>query len=336
VIAFRDVRVFDGASFLEPTTVVVDGARIASIGERPPGDSEEIDGRGRTLLPGFIDCHVHLGFFEPRTVLQGGVTTVRDLGWPPDRIACGPGGPDLLFAGPMLTAPGGYPSRAAWAPGGTAREVRDAGEGRRAVAELAALGVAVVKVAQEPRAGPTLSPEVLGAICNEAHSRNLRVTSHCGSLDQLRTALDAGFDELAHGLWSDERIPDEAISEMLAAGIVVVPTLHVHPSPARIDNLRRFVAAGGRVVYGTDMGNPPVPPGIDAEELRLMRAAGLPNEHVLSSATALAAEYLGLSDCGRVAPGARADLVLAKGDLRDDLSVLARPVLVVRAGEIVR
>src|SRR2546426_904373 len=73
-----------------------------------------------TLLPGFIDCHVHLGFFQPRAVLRGGVTTVRDLGWPLD-VALD-GGPDVLRAVQILTAPGGYPLRAGWAPKGTARE----------------------------------------------------------------------------------------------------------------------------------------------------------------------------------------------------------------------
>ncbi len=340
--AFCGAAVFDGVRSLGARTVLVEGGHIVAVGEagaRLPG-YEAVPGQGRTLLPGVIDCHVHLGLLKPARVLAGGVTTARDLGWPARRIfrlaaelSANPlAGPGLLAAGPMLTARGGYPARARWAPRGTAEEVGSAAAAAAAVRGLADRGAAVIKVAQEPRSGPTLPVEVLHSIVAVAHGRRLSVTSHCGSLAQLELALAAGVDELAHGLWSNETVPAEVIERMVSAGMVVVPTLHVDSSEARIGNLRRFLEAGGQVAYGTAMGNAGVPPGIDATELSMMARAGLAPAEVLAAATSGAARHLGLAGVGRIAEGAVADLVLVDGDPLADLGVLARPVMVLRQG----
>lgn len=89
-VAFAGVRVFDGVAMLEDQTVLVVRGRISARGpasevERPL-DARVVDGAGRTLLPGFVDAHVHIGFYDPKTVLRGGVTAARDLAWPPERI----------------------------------------------------------------------------------------------------------------------------------------------------------------------------------------------------------------------------------------------------------
>lgn len=346
-VAFAGVRVFDGVAMLQDQTVLVVRGRISARGpasevERPL-DARVVDGAGRTLLPGFVDAHVHIGFYDPKTVLRGGVTAARDLAWPPERIFSlarrlagrATEGPLLIAAGPMITAPGGYPTRASWAPAGTGLEVRTEAEAATAVADLAARGAGVIKVAQEPREGPVLPEEVLRAVVQEAHAAGLRVTSHLGSLGQLKAALDAGVDELAHGLWSDEEIPQPLVERMTAQGLTVVPTLHIDPTRVRIDNLGRFVAAGGRVVYGTDMGNTGPPLGIDPEELRLMVEAGMTSLEALAAATSGAADYLGLRDRGRIAPGAAADLVLVEGDPSRNFEALAQPLLVMREGRAV-
>jgi imidazolonepropionase-like amidohydrolase len=327
----RTVLVRDGViERLEP-----DG--VAAL---PPG-IRRVDGAGGTLLPGFIDTHVHLDFYPPAEVLRGGVTTVRDLGWHAPRLealrrhaersptAC----PRLLTAGQIITSPGGYPSPAAWAPPGTAREVDGAEQAASAVAELAAAGACVIKVALDPtRGAPALPGPTLAAVVGAARERGLGVTAHVATAAEAVKALEAGVDELAHWPFGED-LP-AGLVRRVASSMTVVPTLHIDPSPARRRGVRQFVAAGGRVLYGTDLGNQGPPPGVDVTELQLLMEAGLGPAAAVAAATSLAAEHLGLRGIGRVAPGWTADLLLVDGDPLQDVRALTRVRLVSRAGWI--
>ena len=121
------------------------------------------------------------------------------------------------------------------------------------------------------------------------------------------------------------RCADGADNQTVAAGLGV--------SSATVGKWRRrFVARGGRVVYGTDLGNQGPPPAVDTEELRLLVAAGLHPGQALAAATSTAAAHLGLAGTGRIAPGKRADLLLVDGDPLADLAALSRVRLVTRDG----
>jgi imidazolonepropionase-like amidohydrolase len=346
-LAIVGAAVFDGTGepALPARTVLVRGGRVELVGPAgelpPPPGAEVVDGAGCTLLPGIVDTHVHLDFYPPAQVLAGGVTTVRDLGWPAGRLAAlreaaevpGAASPRLLAAGQIVTVPGGYPTRAAWAPAGTARPVADATEATRAVAELAAAGAAVVKVALDDRVGPTLPGPVLAAVVAAARRHGLGVTAHVGTAREAEKALTAGVAELAHWPFDRRTLPEGLIAR-LAASVTVVPTLHIRPSPARRRGVRRFVELGGRVLYGTDLGNQGPPPAVDVEELRLLVAAGLSPAQALAAATSAAADHLGLAGAGRVTPGAAADLLLVAGDPLTDLAALASVRLVTRDGRV--
>jgi imidazolonepropionase-like amidohydrolase len=323
---------------LEDAVVLIAGTRIESIspaGGRDLGRAARIDGHGLTLVPGFIDAHVHIGFYDPRRILSGGVTTVRDLAWPPEliwplvRASRSPrfDGPTIVAAGPMITVPGGYPTRAGWAPTGTGRPVSSAGEARAAVEEVAGAGAAIVKVALNPAAGPTLDPSLLAAILERAHDL-------CG-LDELDKALDAGLDELAHMLMSAERIPDEVIDRMVDQDMAVVPTLSIRSGRDRriaIDNLSRFRSAGGMIVYGTDLGNAGPRPGIDRREVRAMSKAGMVPLEIIRAATVASAGWLGLDDVGVLTSGFRADIVGFGGEPTANAEDLTDVRLVIRQG----
>jgi imidazolonepropionase-like amidohydrolase len=345
-LAVVGAAVFDGSGRppVPGRTVLASGGVIVRVGPAgelvPPAGAVVVDGAGGTLLPGFVDAHVHLGFYPPGQVLAGGVTTVRDLGWPQPRLAelrrgaaDAGASPRLLAAGQLLTVPGGYPTRAPWAPPGTARPVEGVAAAVSAVAELAGAGAAVIKVALDDRVGPTLPAAVLAAVVTAAGERGLGVTAHVGSAAEAAKALAAGVGELAHWPFDPAGLPG-ALVDALAESVVAVPTLHIDPTPARRAGVRRFVARGGRVVYGTDLGNQGPPPGVDVAELRLLVEAGLDPGLALAAATSVAAAHLGLERTGRIAPGARADLLLVDGDPLADLAALERVRLVARDGHI--
>ncbi|MDQ3963492.1 MAG: amidohydrolase family protein [Actinomycetota bacterium] len=336
---------------LEPitdATVVIDGDTITTVGNESvaiPHGANEIDLAGHVLAPGFIDAHVHIGFYDPHEVLAGGVTTVRDLAWPPEEIFELVGqsdddnfeGPAILAAGPMLTAPGGYPARASWAPPGTALELHDATSAQRAVDDLAPRA-AIIKIALNPQAGPVLDHDVLRAIVDAAHGRGLRVTGHVEGLEQLRRAIDVGVDELAHMLMGREPIPPSMIAEMVESEMTVVPTLSIRTGRDRdvaIDNLDRFRTAGGTIVYGTDLGNEGPRPGIDPLEVDAMAEAGMSVVDIVRSATEGAASYLGLADVGVIAPGMKADLVAFRGEVAEGHRLLRRVARVWKRGRLV-
>src|SRR5829696_762825 len=344
-LAVVGVTVLDGQGGppLPGQTVVAAGGLIERVGPAGevavPAGAAVVDGTGATLLPGFVDAHVHLDFYPPAQVLAGGVTTVRDLGWPRERLAAlsaqaaapGAASPRLLAAGQIVTVPGGYPTRAAWAPPGTARPVDGPAGAAAAVAELAEAGAAVIKVALDDRVGPTLPAPVLAAVVAAAAERGLGVTAHVGGAAEAAKALTAGVGELAHWPFDPAGLPDPLV-DALAEAVVALPTLHIDPSPARRAGVRRFLARGGRVLYGTDLGNQGPPPGVDVAELRLLVEAGLEPAQALAAATSRPAAHLGLGDTGRVEPGARADLLLVEGDPLADLAALERVRLVTRDG----
>ena len=328
----------------EDVRVEIEAGTVGRIGSAT-GDPNAL-ARDLLLIPGFIDAHVHIGFYEPLEVLAGGVTTARDLAWPPEVIfelaerSADPGfrGPRLLAVGPMLTVAGGYPTRAAWAPPGAGLVVDDEEAARSAVRQLHRAGACAIKVALNAAVGPTLSPPLLRAIVDEAHGRGLKVTGHVTGLDELIKAIDAGMDELAHMLMSDETIPDEVVEAMVARDMTIVPTLSCRSGVGRalaVENLARFLDAGGRVVYGTDLGNEGPRPGIDPLEVAAMADAGMSPLDIIRSATVTSARWLGLLDTGRLETGARADLVGVPMEALDDPVSLADVRLVIRCGIVI-
>ena len=322
---------------VEEAQVVCDGGTVTYAGEATyigHADREiVVDG---SLMPAVADRHVHMGLSDPAAVLMGGVTAVRDLAWPPERIfpladaSEMPSfeGPLILAAGPMLTGPGGYPTQDSWAPPGTGREVKDAEDAATAVEELARLGSAVIKVSLNAEAGPTPSDAALAAICDAAHAAELPVTAHAQGVGQVERALGAGVDELAHTPWTP--LSPEVI-HTAGSRMRIVSTLDIlsfgRDTPeirTALDNLRRFHDAGGTVVYGTDLGNGSIPPGIHAQEARLIAEAGLTKEEVLETMIRAPLE-----------PDAPADLIAVSGNPLEDLAALDHVRLVVRAGRIV-
>ena len=343
-------RVFDGTRVLEGHAVAVSDDRIAAVApaERLSGPGPRIRFAG-TLLPGFIDLHAHLrlGQVPPEVVLRHGLTTIRETGGPLAPPSGGDGRLRVLAAGPILTAPGGYPVPV-FGPG-AGLEVPDVPAARTAVGQLAAGGAAFIKIALEPGGSPgapwaggpaypppwpIMSLEVARAIVEEAHTHGLIVSVHLSGPEGAALALDAGVDEWAH-------VPCDPISRDLvarasAAGVRVVSTLDTLSHCTGVaGNARQLAEAGVQLLYGTDLAHPDVPWGTDAQELQLMvhTAHGMRTQlDVLSAATARAGEHLGLAPLGQLIEGAPADLIGVRGNPLEQFKPLEYPDLVVSGG----
>jgi imidazolonepropionase-like amidohydrolase len=336
-LLIRADRLFDGTRVIEPGAVLVRGERIVAVGEELDADAKRtIDLGDATILPGFIDLHVHDN--DPLMV-RGGVMTVRNLGAPIETLSAPNEDAELcvLGAGPLVTAPGGYPIPV-WGPS-IALEVRGENAARAAVRDLARRGAAVIKIALEPGPGtwPMLDVDEVRAIVDEAHEYDLSVTAHISDQRGVELALAGGVDELAHMPCFD--VPSEALREVVEREIEVVATLHVidisRICPDPVPQATRFVALGGRLLYGSDLGNPGIPYGIDVDELRLLGRAGLTPEEVLAAATSRAGEQIELDPLGTLAERAPADVIAVPGDARLLEDDLATPLLVIRGGRIV-
>ena len=333
-------------AWLGPGSIVRDAAVIVERGlvtfagpatEAPqPAEGQQLDIDG-FLMPAVADRHVHIGLADPATVLLRGVAAVRDCGWPPDVIFPLADasemptftGPLIRAVGPMLTAPGGYPTRDKWAPPGTGLEVHDPGEGERAVEMLAGRGAVAIKVSLNAESGPTLTDADLEAICSAATQAGLPVVAHVEGKGQTERALGAGVRELAHTPWTEPL--SDSIVQTLAKRTRIVSTLDIQSfggdTPevrTAIDNLRRFHEAGGIVLYGTDLGNGPIPPGVDLREVFLLREAGLDTEALVQA--------MARGPLQRNAPG---DLLALGRNPFEELDAFADIRLVVRGGRLV-
>jgi imidazolonepropionase-like amidohydrolase len=325
-------------NMVENAQIVCDGGTITYAGpETPISDADEAVDVDGFVMPAVADRHVHIGLSDPVAVLTRGVTAVRDLAWPPERIfeladaseLPTFNGPLIRAAGPMLTGHGGYPTKDRWAPAGTGRELTGPGDAAAVVKELAARGATAVKVSLNAESGPTPTDAELAAICDEAHRNDLPVTAHAQGAGQVERALGAGIDELAHTPWT-HRLSDDVV-QTAARRLRIVSTLDIHSrgrdTPAirvAIDNLRRFHAAGGTVIYGTDLGNGAIPAGIHTREAMLLQDAGLEREEILQ---AMIRAPLDLD--------APADLIAFARSPLDDLAAFDDLTLVVRAGRMV-
>jgi imidazolonepropionase-like amidohydrolase len=357
-----------GAPPLENAAVAVKDGRIAAVGPAAAlaysPDTPVRDVGGATIMPGFINAHVHisgLGDEQLRLWARAGVTTIRDLAGElelqvarrDDLIARDdPSLPRLLVAGPIVTAPGGYPfsvSDPTLRVAGLA--VRGPEEARAAVGALAAAGVDQIKIAVSGRTDvhwPELSDAEIAAVAEAAHARGMRVTAHVDRASALRRAVLNGVDDAAHAPL--DRLPDDLIALMVERGVTMSPTISVYEAlathrghgktwrkltlPVMYDNVRRFVAAGGTLALGDDYGGvPAMPIGMPIAELRHWLALGLTPEQIVVAATRGSAVAAGIADeAGTVEPGKRADLLVVRGDPRRDLGALAQPLLVLRGG----
>ncbi|WP_243076160.1 hypothetical protein [Microbacterium sp. SS28] len=255
-----------------------------------------LTGEHGIVLPAFTDHHVHLHLIEEQGLAAHGVAAALDLGGDPVALARRPreGFPRVSYAGAFLTAPGGYPVDRSWAPDGITREISDPsthpgvpGGVATVVDEQASCGASVIKVVLNSAAGPVLDLATLRAVVSCARERSLPVVAHVEGDGMTRLALDAGVDAFAHTPFS-EWLDGASIARAVALRQHWISTLAIHDGVDReraAINLATFAQAGGRVLYGTDLGNGERPVGIQVAELAALDAAGIRGAALIATLT---------------------------------------------------
>ncbi|HEY0534802.1 MAG TPA: amidohydrolase [Actinoplanes sp.] len=291
--------------------------RASDLSPVPAPDT--VSRRPGTLLPGLTDHHVHSALVDLPTVRAGGIGAVWDLGGVPEKVAelarhgapvddaeelsvpavllappstgrgrsGGPRLPRIRFAGPFLTAPGGYPSDRAWAPAGSWRPLASADEAAEAVGEAHRGGATLIKMTAHA-GGPLLPLTTMTAVAEAAHALAVPVVVHAEGDGTVARALDCGADFLAHTPWTSPL--DDGLARACASRMTWISTLDIHgwgtktpESVTAVGNLRQFLSYGGSVRYGTDLGNGPLPPAINPREIRLLQSAGMSPAEILAS-----------------------------------------------------
>lgn len=321
-VVLQHVRFVDGST---GDVTVQDGkisaiAAISAIGASTPGKrATVVDAHGATIVPAVIDSHVHLAYYPVGTALaDAGVAAAVDLAAPLATLpTVPPRGPRIVASGPMITAPGGYPTQS-WGRAGYGLACADADAAAAAVDTVVNAGAKVVKIPLQP---PALDDEAIRRVVAEAHARGLLVVAHALADAEAARAGRLGVDGLAH-------TPVEALDPATVAlwsNRFVISTLRAFGgSPTAVANLRALREAGATVLYGTDLGNLQ-DVGIDAGEIGLLQQAGLDGRAILDAATVVPAEKWGWTDLGAVRVGGAASFLLVDGDPLVDPTLLSRP-----------
>lgn len=329
--------------------VVIDSAgrvdRVGPIGELTIPDRLPIIGsRAHWIGPGIVDTHVHLEFTRLASQVAGGVIAMRDLGAPLAkakrwRSMARRTGAQVITAGAILTAPGGYPGQS-WGADGSAYEVTSAAHAVDAVGVMHLSGAALIKIALEPGDGwPTLTPSIVEAIVDAAHGHGLSVIAHALTVEMVHRALAARVDELAHT--PTEELPSRTITHLADADIRVSSTLQTFFSggigrPA-LRNAAAMVEAGVPLVYGTDLGNSGTVAGVDPRELDRLAQAGLGRWGALRAATDRAAQSAGMDrSLGFIREGQIARCVVLSDDPISEPGAWRAPTAVVVHGRVIK
>lgn len=310
-------RLFDGVKVSENAAVLIENGKIKAVGSATDAFTKtkgvrEIDLGNATLLPGFIDLHSHVLFQKvPQdTILQHGVTTVRDLGGPLVATTGGDGHLRLITAGPILTVTNGYPSTVFGShghqhghdqeQGHTQSHEQEHGHGdnnsghvivespeqaREVVRHLIKGGAAIIKISLEP------GGEAGASWTN--HGSSVPLPWPMLSLDMVKAIVDEAHKnskQVAAHLAETEgvkialeggvdewahapclEIPDELLQKAAQQKLKIIPTLDtLSHCPGIHQNVKKLAQYGAEFLYGVEIAHADIPWGIDAQELQLL------------------------------------------------------------------
>lgn len=243
-ILLRDANVVDpAAQRISRASIVIDGDSIRSITPDAPRDfsGTTIDLRGKWVMPGLFDGHVHSygnigltrGAIESigsdrvaAVVPRAGVTGFLDLLEDEDVILGHRNrsrngelsGADIYAAGPAFTAPGGHGTQF-----GPTRTMSTPDEARRHVAELAPKKPDVIKIIFTPPGPQSLDKATVAAIIEAARPHGIKTVVHINRWTEALDATLAGANAITH--LANDTVPDEVVRALRERGVVVIPTI---------------------------------------------------------------------------------------------------------------
>lgn len=352
-------------------TVTVRDGKIASVGQQ--SGAPTIDLGTLTLLPGFIDTHVHIGWHfdengryhsgpEPAeqaalytaenayVTLMAGFTTVQSLGAASDKPVRDAINRGILPGPRILTSLGQISNQKS-----TIDQIRER------VRQLKADGADVIKIfaSASIRDGgtPTLSQEQVDAACGESRAQGLRSVVHAHSPESMMRAARARCSQVEHGGLANA----ESLKALADAGVYFDPNIGL-VTQNYLENKARFLGIGNYTeegfasmekalglrgpMFSTAMKTPglKIVMGTDAvagahgqnarEPIERVKVGQKPMDAIVGM-TSLAAESLGLGkEIGAIAAGYNADLVAIDGDPQQDITALQRVRFVMRNGKV--
>ena len=360
VTAFEGARLLTGdGQVIDDGVLIVADDRFLAVGaageiEIPRG-AARVDLTGRTVMPALVNAHIHLSTEREeraeqlRHMAYYGAGTVVSLGHDEGDAAFDMRGVSVSDGARSYTAGRGIttpePGRSEvpfW--------VTTTDEAREAVRELASQNVDIVKIWVDDRGGQyeRLSPELYGAVIDEAHRHDLQVTAHIFRLEDAKGLIRAGIDAFAHGI-RDQDVDDElVVLWQETPNVVLVPNLPGPGVPVDLSwittvpdaelsamrgrqqenqgaqeafgiqarNLNRLDEAGVAIAFGTDGSTP----WAVHHEMEDMVRAGMTPGDVIVAATSTSARLMELDDVGLLAPGMSADFVVLEGDPTVDIT----------------
>jgi imidazolonepropionase-like amidohydrolase len=234
--AFIGARLFDGSTQppIEDATIVVREGRITAVGPstrvQVPAGANRISLAGKTIIPGLINSHGHVGDttgleehqYSAANVTRDlerysayGVTSVFSLG--------GDGPPSFAARDAQRAAT--LNRTRIWAAG-PVLEPTSTAQARWLVSEDAAMHADIVKIRVDDTLGSVakMPPDIYRAVIDEAHKRGLRVAVHVFYLADAKDVLDAGGDFIAHSV-RDLEVDEPFIAAMKRRNVCLSPTL---------------------------------------------------------------------------------------------------------------
>jgi imidazolonepropionase-like amidohydrolase len=364
------VNVVDG-TVQRNVTIVLRGGRIDSVGTGAvPANAKVLDLRGRYVVPGLIDAHVHISNLRAmRTALESGVTTARsagvsyyaDVGMRELVKKGAVAGPDLFASGYHVRtfiaedAFFDHPNLADLMRGVTTPEAL-----KRVVDANLSRGVDWIKVNATERAGtPDTDPRKqmfteaeLRLIVETAAAKNVPVQAHAHGAEGALAAVKAGVRTIEHGTY----LTDEALQLMAKQGTFFDPTMEAmkdvadvggdydnrdlqlrgrHMLPRLRDAITRAHKFGVPIVAGSDTGYGPASVGRLSLEVANLVDSGLPPLAALQAATLNNARMLGREkQIGQITAGFEADIIAVERNPLDVVNTLQDPLLIISNGRV--